>query len=361
MKSAYCGWATVLLLGIELAGCGASAPTDQEVLISLTDEVIVPAYRTVAEDMGRLDQDATTLCNAPIPANLEAARQSWRTARGSWMRSKAMAVGPVMARRSMSLLDWSPTDTEGIDEYLARGRTVTAAEAREVLASNRRGFGAMEHLLFNDDTLVHGSASGPRCGYLAALTEVSRDETRAILSEWVETREGEPGYREFFTDRSKSALLPVAAVAEAVRIPVFLIRDLVDVRLASARGLREGGVDLSAIPGSSAGNGIEDLRNEILGIQAMYEGAGSGGLGLSHLVHPLSKETDRRLRDQLRAAIQATDSVEGPLRVATVEQPGQVRQVHEALFEVHRTMATEMVSLLDVSVGFSDTDGDSVR
>ena len=351
----------MVTLALFVTACGPTAVSDRDVLISVTDEVIVPTYQALARDTAQMNQDVGGLCNAPSQARVDTARQSWQAARGSWTRSKAMAVGPVMERRSMRLLDWSPTNTAGMEELLAEGRRITVAEVQDVLASNLRGFGAIEQLLFHDDALADADVSGPRCAYLTALTEVAHREAGAILSGWVEERRGKLPYRDFFTGRSKSALLPSAAVAELVRAPVFLVREIVNLRLASARGLQEEGIDLSAIPGNAAGNGLEDLRNEVLGIQAVYEGAGSEGLGISALVSPLSKETDGRLRDQFDGAIGAIDKVEGPLQAAVVQRPEQVRQAHEALFEIHRTMATEMVSLLGVSVGFSDTDGDSLR
>ena len=67
------------------------------------------------------------------------------------------------------------------------------------------------------------------------------------------------------------------------------------------------------------------------------------------------------MRNQIDGSIKAINNVEGPLRAAIIRRPEQVQQAHEALFEVYQTMATEVVSLLGVSVGFSDTDGDSLR
>ena len=131
--------AVMVTLALLATACGPAAVSDRDVLVSVTDEVIVPAYRAVARDMAQLDEDAGALCNAPNQARLDAARQSWRAARGSWGKSKAMAMGPVMERRSTRLLDWSPTDAEGMERLLAQGRRVTVVEVRDVLASNLSG------------------------------------------------------------------------------------------------------------------------------------------------------------------------------------------------------------------------------
>ena len=232
---------------------------------------------------------------------------------------------------------------------------------RDVLASNRRGIGAVEYLLFRGDALARLNYSPAHCPYLAALTGVAREEAEAILSQWVDGTERRGPYREYFTDRSQVSLLPSAAVEEVVRIQVFLIRDIVQMQMASALGLRDGAADLSAIPGNAADNGLAALRHQLLGMQAVYQGAGPDAPGVSALVRPLSADTDQRLKGEFAAAIAAIDSVEGPLRVAIAQRPQQVNALYECLSDVQRTLATEVVSLLGVSVGFSDADGDSLR
>ena len=271
------------------AACGPGAPSNEDVLVGIADEVAVPAYQALADGTAQLDSDAAALCAAPGQGSLDAARASWRTARASWMRTAAVQFGPVMERRSVRLLGWTPTDTEAIDASLDEG-AVSVEHIREVVGSDVRGFGAAEHLLFGEGALDGFAAPAARCAYLTGLTQVMREEAAALLSDWTEGTGGSPPYKDYFTGRSSASALSSVAVADAVRRQVFLIRGVVDMRLADALGLR-GAVDLSMIPGHAAANGVDDLRNEVLGMRAAYEGVGEG-LGLSDLVRPLSAETD---------------------------------------------------------------------
>ena len=280
---------------------------------------------------------------------------------GAWMRSETMWFGPVMDRRSTSLLDWSPTDTSDIDRLLAQGAPATAEEVRDVLGSNRRGFGAIEYLLFRNDDLADPNRAVSVCPYLVAMATVAHEETGAILNEWTEGSEGRPAYRDYFSDRASSSMLPSTAVADVVRTLYFLIRDIVDVRLATAMGLRQNPADPSAIPGASADNGLNDIRHELMGMRTVYEGSGDEGLGIGDLVSQLSEDTDARLRNELDAAAAAMDAVNDPFRSAAVQRTPQVQSLYERLLDVQRTIATEIVSLLGVSIGFTDTDGDSLR
>ena len=312
----------------------------------------------------QMERDAAALCGAPSAASLEAARQSWRDARASWMQSAAVQFGPVMWR-SVGLVDWSPTDVDGIDEMLAAG-PVPVGDIREVVGPDVRGFGAVEHLLFGDEALYRLAGSEARCSYLTGLAEVIRDETDGIRSDWVDGRPRQrpyqPPYKDLFTGRSYPAYLPAysssAVVAYVVRTQVFLIRGIVDMQLANALGLRDE-PDFSMIPGNAADNGLEDLRNKVLGMQAVYEGVEEGP-GLSDLLRPRSLETDNSMREHFADVIAAIDAVDGPLKIALVERPNQVRGLYDQpVAALHRTLSTKVVSLLSVSVAFIDTGGDS--
>ena len=276
------------VLLVLVVGCGSSGPDETEVLISLTDQVIVPTYQMASDDAQVLSAALDDLCSAPSDESLGAARQAWRDARVSWMRSEAMGFGPVVDRRSVALVDWPTISHERIDATLAKNPDITDDEVRNVLASTQRGFGAVEYILFDDQALSHFSeAQSPQCAYITSLGRVIAAETVAILEEWTVSRNGGAPYQDFLTGRSSSSLLTGAAVGEVVRTQVFLMRTISDLRLSAALGLREGGPDLSAIPGGAADNALADLRAQMQGIWEMYVGReDSGGFGISALVTP---------------------------------------------------------------------------
>ena len=355
-----CGMAVLAVL---LVGCGSDAPNEQEVLISLTESVIVPGYEAAAAATTELRNALETLCAQPSEDALANAQQEWRDARAPWKRTEATWFGPVMDRRSVGLMDWPEIEPDRIEAMLAANPATREDDVRDGLASTQRGFGAVEYLLFQSDALdLLSDRSSGRCEYLVVLGRVIESEANGVAKAWAQGGKGFPAYSEYFTGRSNVSLLTSAATAEVVRTQVFLIRTLVDMRLAPALGLREGGPDLSVIPGGDGRNALSDLRNEVLGMRDMYLGAdGPNSLGISDIVRGLSGDTDERMREHFAAALAAMDAVTLPLRTSVAERPERVRAVHDRLADLQRTLNTEVVSLLGVSVGFSDTDGDSTR
>ena len=376
---AFITLAVAALLPLTAAACGAAAtpiPTDTALpaatatpaatptparagraamLQSLTALVILPGYTAAAGAADALHEATEALCAAPSPADLEAARQEWRAARQAWRRTEAYRFGPAMERRSASLVDWHPVDAAAIDVLLADGAAVTGERVREYLPATQRGLGAAEYLLFGPGSDALAGGGPARCAYLGAVTAVARAETAGIRADWQGDGES-AGYAGFYDGTAASSLLDREAEAVAVRSLVFQVRAIANMRLAPALGL-DGAADVSAIPAGAADNSGADLLSQMDGIAALYGGA--GGLGLSDRVRILSADTDARMLAAIDAASAAVGELGGSLIARLATAPAEAQAVYDRIKEMQRILNTEIVSLLGVSVGFADTDGDS--
>ena len=365
------------------AAAAPAPPTRQEVLVALTDTVIVPRYREAAGAMNDLSAALDALCAAPAPDGLAAARTAWRTARASWLRTQAAWFGPVMERRSRSLVDWSPVDPPRIEQTLSSRDAISPEVVREFLGASQRGLGAMEYILYGsvrgsegagngdaaaDDAEVLDALSGPasiRCQYLTALGVVADAETEAVLVDWAGDNLSGKAYAGYFNGTASSSLLGKAAVDELVRTSVFLTRNIADMRLGKALGMAPGispdadggAAEPAALRAGPAHNTVADFRSQVLGMQDIYQG-GDNGPGLSGLVRGLSPAADDRMRASFAAVLAAIDDLPEPLPAAILDNPEPARRAYQQMQDFQRILNTEVVSLLGVSVGFADTDGD---
>ena len=64
------------------------------------------------------------------------------------------------------------------------------------------------------------------------------------------------------------------------------------------------------------------------------------------------------MRMAFENALHALDELEEPLRETIQSDPQAALKAHAALKQMQLTLSTDIVSLLDVTVGFADTDGD---
>ena len=177
-----------------------------------------------------------------------------------------------------------------------------------------------------------------------------------ILADWRGEGETE-GYASYYDGTGSTALLDREAEAEAVRSLVFQVRAIANMRLGAALGI-DGEADASAIPTGYADNTREDLLSQLDSIAVMYRGA-DGGLGLSARVNAVSEETNSRMLTSIESTAGSVGNLDGSIISQLETDPAQVREVYDNMKELQRILNTEIVSLLGVSVGFADTDGDS--
>ena len=319
--------------------------------------MILPGYTAAADGMARLSQSVDALCSAPSEAGLDAARDAWRDARQAWLRTESYRFGPAMDRRSISVVDWWPIDAEKIDRNLAGDEEVTAERVTEFLPATQRGLGAAEYLLFGEESAGLSDGSDPqRCSYLQAVATVVSDEVAGILIDW-QGKDDSSGYASYFDGTGSLALIDSDAEAEVVRTLVFQVRTIANMRLGTGLGI-DTEADTSAIPEGDASNSREDLLGQLDSIASVYRGA-KEGIGVSARVSAVSAETDARMLEAIESTISAARSLDGSIIAQLEANPDQVRAVYDSMKELQRVLNTEIVSLLGVSVGFSDTDGDS--
>ena len=342
----------------------------EDALTGLTANVIVPRFRQAASEMESLYQSLTALCAAPSTGNLQQARTQWRAARAQWLRSQAFWFGPVMDRRSRSLVDWSPVDPSRIEEALTQRDSVSAFDVREFLSAAQRGMGAIEYLIFPHGDAFPSDADilealsppdGIRCQYLTALGEVVAAEMDGVLADWSGNNPEGKSYAAYFDGTATISLVNKGAVDELVRASVFLSRSVTDMQLGAVLGVDGAPGDPSAIPGGAGYDAIAGWRNQIMGMEDVYLGRGpeaSDGMGLSAVVRGLSPEADTRVRNAFTEAVTALDALREPLADTIANDPAPARAAHARLQELRLALNTEVVSLLGVSVGFADTDGD---
>ena len=333
-----------------VAGCGGGTPDRGDVLGDLADEVIVPTYERLAVSTEALAGATAELCSTLDPDDWAAARRALGEARADWSYSEAMWVGPVMERRSWAVIDW-PISPSEIEDLIAD----TAVEidydrlARRI-GADQRGLGAVDYLLGPPGAADLDKLADPRrCAYLAGVAEVAAAEAALLPADWTADFEGEGPYRAVFVDSDGSGL------DDVVNDAVFLLEAITDLELGAALGEMGREADPSRIAEGPAGLGAADLADRLEGLRAVLIGPDDAG-GLSPL---LGDDLTGRLAARFAAAAAAVAAIEPPLLDAVATSPQTVSAARAAIKDLQVTIATEVVSRLGVTIGFSDADGDT--
>jgi hypothetical protein len=260
--------------------------------------------------------------------SLAQARSAWRRAMTSWERLAAVAIGPLVERRSARRIDFTPTRPASIERAIAQG-----AGDMERVGAPAKGLPALEWLLWTQ-RLASGS---PACAYAQRVAAEIAEEAAALADA-------------FATPREWSDETTAAAFSEMLNQFVAGIEALRWSQIE--RPLREGKRQFPrAMSGSSAAAWAarwEAVRH----LAAFQAGAPDAPVSLEAFLRGRGLNP---LADGLRDAVRRSDRA---LRGATLAEPAALQAAARSLAALKRRMEDEVAPALEVSIGFSDADGD---
>ena len=143
-----------------------------------------PQAAELAAHSAALTPAVQAVCRASAreaAARLDAARLGWRATAVSWDRLTAVAIGPLIERRSQRQIDFSPTRPVLIAaavDLAATAATPTPADASamETIGAPAKGLPALEWLLWKQPRL----AASPACRYAVQVAADIDREARAL-------------------------------------------------------------------------------------------------------------------------------------------------------------------------------------
>lgn len=339
--------AAAVLFVTMVAGCSsddeptkaAPASTDRaEVVAALVQDVILPANGSAATEAAAASTAIGELCESPDSTRLEAARSAVATAWGAWRATDSFDVGPAMQRRSSSVVSYE-VDVAKVDATLAGSPPTDPETVRNRTSSSLRGYGAAWHLLTADAAAF--SAVPARCAYLSAVMSVIANETAMVDDAWTTGLDGAAPYSDAATGVGDDAMAPTDVIDSLVNMQLSQLESTSKVLTAESE----------LAPGADS-----DLPvGEMFQFAAQLRGIGESYSALDALLTPrVSEAVSERIA--VVEELLADDATEPSETPPTADR---AKAVAAAVEELRVTIATEVVSALDVTISFSENDGDS--
>jgi predicted lipoprotein len=333
---------TASLIAFALAGCSsgtvstappttAEGETDRRAALDQIEQaVIVPAYDELGDAANGLVEATTRLCSQPSRDALAGARAAWEESWLALLRTTAHSTRVDEMRLEASFA-FAP-DIDGIEE-LVEGTDPLTLEVVRALGADQRGLRAIEWLLFGPGARRLAEGAQRRCQMTASAATLVAEAATAV-TDGLDT-----------SDRPSQEELD-----DVVNDLIFAVEEVADRRLGIATGSTNEGVPAPEEAQGAAGIGGREAEAVIDGVAAVYEA------GLSSLVAAGFAATDERMIARLAELRELLAALPDSLEEADI---ADLAAAEEAARALHRTLSTEVVSVLGVTLMFGDTDGDS--
>jgi predicted lipoprotein len=129
------------------------------------------------------------------------------------------------------------------------------------------------------------------------------------------------------------------------------------LELGKALGISSQDQEIEAIPEGAAGEASVMYLAQLEGIATALRAGSPDSLG--DLIAARSGEVWNRIDRLLDQAIDELAAIGGPMRGIARDHPEELQPIYEDIAELRKLFETDVVSLLDITLGFSDTDGDT--
>jgi len=342
------GTATVLAA---FAACSEGDSLRHEVLVHLTDEVIVPAHDRLAADASTLASSLTALCSG-APDTTQAA---WRAVRADWSVTGAFSFGPVLEQAQAGPLDFWPVREATIEEKITGAPATLDAAYIDSLGTSAKGLPALEYLLFPTPPMP----GTPRCAYAEALALDIAERTTAIADAWNPThaealRTAGHGSTVYASEQAGLDVIVNATIENLYR----MVKEKLDRPLGNLTGSAP---DPTLVESRYSDGALLELTYNLDGFAAIYFGAdleSGADPGLGALVAARNADLDARIVTQLGVARTALAAIPGSLATALTTDRSAVQTTRDEIDALRRLIKLDVASLLGVTLMLSDNDGD---
>ena len=318
----------------------------------LHQHLLVPRAQVFVEASQQLAARTTAYCASASPgtAALSPVRQQWQATLQAWEALSSVGTGAVLARRSQRQIDFWPTRPALIERAMAR--QPQGEQAMALVGTPAKGLPALEWLLWTRPV----APGTPACRYAVEVARDIQREAQALQQAFgAAPKAGAAADSDAEGEVDEASV--VAGSAEFVNQWVGGVERLRWAQME--KPLRAAAGRAPDWPRAASGSSVASWRAQWEALRSLGVFAGGeaplAGQGLVPLETWLRSKGRNPEADRLVAAARNVDTRMqriDPRRHATVLDAAK------ALAALKRVAEADVAPALEVSLGFSDADGD---
>lgn len=335
-------------------------------LTDMADLYILPSYQQLATRAQSLQSNANALCDQATVSqqDLAALKQQWQQTNRAWQQIQWLKLGPVLEQsRNLRLQFWLPGNqatANSVEALLLRQGEVINQQVIAETSVGAQGFPAVEYLLYREEhAQALLSASAQHCQVLTAITDNIAGMSQALHQAWQPSGDN---YRQQLVSGTGDFRSLKDAIEELVTLWVEQVVVVKDNKIVASLGTQvPSQVNRSEYPLSA--QSLPSLKANLDALQRVY--TADTGFGLDQVLQQILEQ--QGIAEQLQQALTAlittaenlsTQQMTLATAISTEQGRADLSLLITQLNTLRDAISNELVSALDISIGFNSTDGD---
>jgi predicted lipoprotein len=351
---------------------------DRKALLSnLARNVIYPAYQQALSDGSAMQSAVQSYCSALGTATeaetLATARTAWRSAMAAWQRAEMMLLGPA-AMDDKTLRDriysWPVVSPCAVDQDVMAAYNDSAYDISNKL-TNRRGFDALEYLLFSEslasvcppqsapvgwDALTDDTKKSARCAFADKASADLVAQLQTVVDAWDPAKGNYIGVLESAGDTGSMFASAQAAVNVVSDAMFYIHNEVQDMKLGEPAGITINSCAtvqepcLAELESQYAAHSLPSVVENLIAFEQVFLGndaAGTPGVGFDDFLRELDAGAlADKITSDITAARTAAEGLSGPLRDALSTDYNAVVALHALVKTISDEMKSQFTAVL---------------
>ncbi len=334
----------------------ADSFSTQNMIIDITDKVIVPKVNSFTLACDELNNSVLTYINDINTTNLIEAQNKWKNAASLYAELYAFNIGESKKQfYNLKLYNW-PTYSIAIENFINNNTSITE-EKVSTLSSQAKTLSGIEYLLFNGTNNDINSSflnSTNRIDYLKYISKSQYDQSNNLVNLWSINGEN---YRNIFVNNSGSGLNSSLNMLYNGIYNVIATAKI--TKIGKTAGLENSDiVSLNELQAPYCGYTKELIIKNIKISKKVF--FNDDGISLSDNISSITGNEDlnNNLKNKFETVINLLENLDGTLSEAIMNNPNSVKKIHEELNELMIVLAVDVRSILSIIITATDNDGD---
>lgn len=335
---------------------GSTGTTENEVLSSITNNVIMPELNTLSEVISSFNTVVVAFVNTPNVTNLENAQEAWKDAQAAWQKTISFQFGPADENLLLSKINYYPNRPDTIETYLSSETEITT-ENISVIGATKRGLPVIEYLLFsetlsNTELVTSFTESERKTLYLKLLSNQIKTDINTIVDAW---NEDNGNYKSTFVNSSTGMNSLINEIVSTIEV-------LKGTRVGKPLGKSNGGeIQPSEVESPLSKNSLSNIKNTLIGMKNLYKSEFNSvnNYGLDDYVISRGYATlNDDIETQFDTVLTQVDAISNPLQTAVSSEFSAVETLYDELTTLLRYLKVDVANAINETIHFNDSDGD---